>query len=147
MYAKGLIHLWSIPTELQNPGPSWWFGTCWTGRFSTRKFLQSHRWNPQNLLWWNLQTELHNIHSLWMREQWHSEGQCAERVYQTQQKGMLYDSLSIGLLQQGAPELWACGWMNKQQFSISRGQSIIHHHIHPFPKLPQLHPSKQMYLT
>jgi len=33
----------------------------------------------------------------------------------------LYDSLCIGLLQQGAPKLRARGGMNKQQFSISSG--------------------------
>lgn len=57
-----------------------------------------------------------------------------------------YDSLSVGLLQQGAPELWACDRMHKQQFSISSGQTVIHHHINPFPELPELTPNNKQEL-
>lgn len=46
--------------------------------------------------------------------------------------------LSVGLLQQCTPKLWALRWVNKQQLSIFGGQTIINHHIHPLTKLPEL---------
>ena len=46
--------------------------------------------------------------------------------------------LSVGLLQQGAPELRAVGRVDKQQLSVLGGQAVVHHHVHPIPKLPEL---------
>lgn len=53
-------------------------------------------------------------------------------------KASLGHSLGIGLLQQGAPEFSALSGMHKHEFAILCGQPVVHHHVHPLPKLPDL---------
>lgn len=47
-------------------------------------------------------------------------------------------SLSISLLQQGAPELVPFGRVNEQQLPISCGQPVINDNIHPLTIMPKL---------
>lgn len=45
--------------------------------------------------------------------------------------------LSIGLLQQGAPELVPLGRVQEDELAAVRGQAVVDHHVHPATVLPE----------
>ncbi len=46
--------------------------------------------------------------------------------------------LGVGLLQQGAPELPPLRRVDEHQLSIFDRQTVVDHHVHPLPELPEL---------
>ena len=50
----------------------------------------------------------------------------------------LGNSLGVGLLQQGAPEILAMGGVHEYQLVVPSGQPVVHDHVQPVPKLPKL---------
>ena len=46
--------------------------------------------------------------------------------------------LCVGLLHQGAPVLVAGSGVAEEEPSLPDGQPVVHHHVHPLPKLPEL---------
>lgn len=46
--------------------------------------------------------------------------------------------LGVGFLQQSTPEFGALGGVDEEQFAILGGQVIVHHHVLPLTKLPDL---------
>lgn len=48
------------------------------------------------------------------------------------------DVLGVRFLQQGSPELVSSFGTHGQQGSVKHGQEVVHHHVHPLPKSPEL---------
>lgn len=46
--------------------------------------------------------------------------------------------LGIGFLKQGTPKLVVDFGVAVDELSVDGGQAVIHHHIHPLPKHPEL---------
>lgn len=70
----------------------------------------------------------------------HPAGLHRSRRYSTQneQEEEEGDALGVGFLQQRAPELAALGRVHEEQLPVLGGQVVIHHHVQPLAKLPDL---------